>query len=258
MGIFTGEKIENVEGRTWFPNINYGWDNFLSNWFTSNPNDPTGSMTIFGADAFNPANDKSGAIATARDYLTIPKNATQQKAWNAWQPMDAGTMNLADYITNKSGPDPTINRYTQNTAQYGGVGGYGLDLMHNMAQYGAASQVPAQYLNNMAQFGGTGGAGNQAMAAALQYGSPSQAAGQYVNNMAQQGIASAGSGTPLQNLAYGGPSPAMSYLQPFMNMAGAAANYRPPSVPTRQLYRNDGSGAVRLSPPVGYNQPSPF
>lgn len=262
MGFFTGEEIKPVEGKPWFPDLNWGFSNFLSNWLTPDPNNPAGpdgrpNLTLYGASAFNPANDPSGAIATAMDYLRIPKNQNLQKAWDAWQPWDGGTQYLADYITNRSGADPTIKNWAQNTAQYGTMGGYGGELMHGMAQYGAGSQLPAQMLSNMYQYGGTGGYGNQGMSYAMQYGAPSQA-GQYAANMAQFGVSSEGAGRALANRAYGQQTPSMSYLQPFMGLASKAVNYASPSIPTRQLWRNDGSGAQRLAPPVGYNMAGPY
>jgi hypothetical protein len=130
--------------------------------------------------------------------------------YSNWQPWNAGTGYLANYVGGPQAgkPDPGMATAFSNMSQYGGIGGYPTQLMHNAAQYG-----------------GTGGPGNKAMSNLLQFGAPS-AAGQAVNNMAQYGV-SGSWGNPLLARATGGQSPAGQYLAPFL--AGASpyrANWR--------------------------------
>ena len=113
--------------------------------------------------------------------------------WNAWQPMDAGTQFLANYITNGWMANPQMYGNLQNTIQYGGPGGRATDLMSGIAQYG-----------------GTGGAGNNAMSMLLQYGAPSEA-GRGVANMAQYGVTGEW-GKPLVARAMGQPTASQNYL----------------------------------------------
>ena len=114
-----------------------------------------------------------------------------------WQPWDAGTQYMADYLYNKNPvgtPDPDLAK--------------------------------------MVQWGGTGGPGNQAMSLAMQYGAPSQA-GQYASNMAQFGVSSEGAGRPLQDLAYGRPTAAAAHLMPFLNQQRNP--YIPAPIPQRDV-----------------------
>lgn len=115
---------------------------------------------------------------------------------SSWQPMDAGTMFLANQLYN-GGPlsNPTA----------------------------ASSVNPA--LQSMMKSGGTGGPGNTYMNLAAQYGTPS-AAGQYEANMAQYGEASQGSGGAQAALA-SGSSPLNSFLLPYMQNASP---YKAPSI----------------------------
>lgn len=192
MGFFTGSMIDPRQVPQLFPDVTYGFGQFLSNLMYTNPQ---GGIQLYGANGFNP---ESGAAQMAKTHLTVPKNDRLQQAFGAWQPWDGGTQYLADYITNRSGPNQQAQGAFDNMMNYGVMGGYPGQLMHNMAQYG-----------------GTGGAGNRAMGNALQFGAPS-AAGQFANNMAQYGVASEQSGRPLANRAYGQQTPAMNYLAPFM------------------------------------------
>lgn len=68
-----------------------------------------------------------------------------------WQPWDAGTQYLADYLYNKNPigtPDPRLAQ----AMQWGGFGGPGHQSMNLLREYGAPSQA-GQYVANMAQFG---------------------------------------------------------------------------------------------------------
>lgn len=98
--------------------------------------------------------------------------------WGGWQP------NVSDRISGN------IN----NVYQQGGMQGWPLSLMHNMAQ-----------------FGGTGGPGNYGMSNLMQFGAAGQA------------------GAPMQQRAWGRPSPALSYLAPFMTMG--MHGYNSPTIP---------------------------
>lgn len=209
MGFFTGDMIDPRQIPPQFPDINYGFQRWMSDLMYTNPE---GRIGLFGANGFNP---DAGSAQMARTNLTVKPNDRLTGAWNAWQPWDGGMQYIADYLQNKIGPDPGISQAFGNMAQHGVVGGYPGQLMHNIAQYGGAAQAPTQAMSNMMQFGGTGGAGHRAMSSAMQFGAPS-AAGQFANNMAQFGVASEQSGRPLANRAYGQQSPAMNYLAPFM------------------------------------------
>lgn len=113
--------------------------------------------------------------------------------WKAWQPMDAGTMFLANSI---SGKNPLQQQFA-DTFQWGGVKGKPLDAMRNMTL-----------------FGGTGGPGNYAMSNLLQFGAASPA-GQWLNQGAQ------------------GYGPSFNYLAPFLAMGagGGGGAYHSPTIP---------------------------
>lgn len=115
------------------------------------------------------------------------------EVYNAWQPWDAGTQWLADYITNQTGVGET-SPFHQTIMDYGGFGGPG-----------------------------TGG-----MASALQFGAASPA-GQFMSNLAQFGVSDEGAGRPLSNLAYGNlDQTAGRFLEPFLT--GQAARYKAPDI----------------------------
>ncbi len=215
MGFFTSEQIDPVTSPSFDSYTTDAYKKFLGDYFynTTNANGEA-VRGIYPVKSFNP-ND---AQAQAAQSLVVNPNANLTKTWNAWQPWDGGTSYLANYITNGAGPSQGVSQAQNNLMQYGGVGGYPTDLMHQQAQQGGVG-YGADLMHNMAQFGGTGGPGNNAMSLAMQYGAPS-AAGQFASNMAQYGIASTGSGQPLANRAYGQSSPAMALLAPFMQNAG--------------------------------------
>ncbi len=215
MGFFTPTEIDQKTAGFFDPNTTAGYKQFLSDhFFTTTNGDGYTSSNLYGAKQFNP-NDPQALAAQA---MVVNPNANLQKAWNAWQPWDGGTQYMANDITNGAGPSQPISQAQNNLMQYGGVGGYPTDLMHQQAQQGGVG-YGADLMHNMAQFGGTGGPGNNAMSMAMQYGAPS-AAGQFASNMAQYGIASTGSGQPLANRAYGQSSPAMALLAPFLQNSG--------------------------------------
>lgn len=146
-----------------------------------------------------------GGLGT-QDILGMPlfpgMNPTLQNTFSSWQPWDAGTMFLANYLTRNQGqqgqPNPT--------------------------------------LAGLQQWGGTGGPGHQAMSNLMQFGAPS-AAGQGAANLNQFGVSSAASGQPLVDLAYGAPTGAAQYMIPFLTQT--ANRYRAPNVPQRQVQRKE-------------------
>jgi len=144
--------------------------------------------------------------AGTQDIMGMPlfpgMNPTLQNAFSNWQPWDAGTMFLANYLQ-------------QNAGQQG--------------------QVNPQ-LAQLMQWGGTGGPGHQAMSNMMQFGAPS-AAGQGAANLNQFGVSSAGSGQPLMDLAYGSPTGAAQYMIPFLTQT--ANRYKAPTVPQRETKRKE-------------------
>ncbi len=116
-----------------------------------------------------------------------------------WQPWNAGTGYLANYLGNGGGqPNAQIQGQMGNVAQYGGIGGYPTSLMTGAAQYG-----------------GTGGAGNKAMSNLLQFGAPS-AAGQGVKDMSQSGVSGSWGNQLLARANGSANSPAAQMLAPYM------------------------------------------
>lgn len=131
--------------------------------------------------------------------VQVGKNDRQAGAWNSWAPSDAGMNYLADFVARGAQMNSDIWAMAQNYNQYGVQGGFPGDLMHKQAQFGGGGEV-----------------GAPAMLAGMQYGKPSDAASKYVASMADYGVASE-AGRPLQNRAFGAPTAALSYLQPFMS-----------------------------------------
>ena len=160
--------------------------------------------------------DPRSAQAQEGAGVQVQKNDLQNGAWGSWKPSDAGTDFLAKYVAENAQMNPDIWAMAQNYNQYGVQGGYPGDLMHSMAQ-----------------FGGGGKVGTPAMTAGLQYGKPSDAAAKYVASMADYGVASE-AGRPLQNRAFGAPTAATSYLQPFMSRQ---RSYATPQFQQRQVQR---------------------
>lgn len=116
---------------------------------------------------------------------------TQGTDWTS-QMLSGGAFN--------SGQSP-FSTPQSNMQQYGGIGGYPLDLLHGMAQ-----------------FGGTGGPGNYGMSNLMQFGAAGQA-GQPLNNMAQSGV-SGSWGQPLM-AATQGLGAVNGLLQAYNNPTGA-------------------------------------
>ncbi len=137
--------------------------------------------------------------------------------WNNWQPWDAGTQFLANYLTNGWMADQNVGNKFNNIFQYGGPGGRATDLM-----------------NNMSQWGGTGGPGNNAMSLLMQYGAPSEA-GRPIANMAQYGV-SGSWGNPLVARAMGQPNASQNYLQQFLT----APAYKSPTLSAPVAKRGTG------------------
>lgn len=160
--------------------------------------------------------DPRSQMAQEGAGVQVGKNQRQAGAWGSWQPWDAGTSFLANYLTNNASFNPDLWAMTQNYNQYGTQGG-----------------APGQWMSQRAQFGGSGQTGAPAMHAALQYGKPSDAASQYMSGMADYGVASEGSGRPLANRAYGQQTAAAGYLQPFLNRG----SYQAPQIQQRQVTR---------------------
>lgn len=248
MGFFTGSTIQPVAAPPIFPGVADAFQKMMGNWLSVNSE---GYPMLVGADPF--LQDRAG-MDGIRASLYTPTNDRLAQARAAWAPWDAGTSYMASYLNGGAGADPSIGRHAANVMEYGNVGGFPGQAMNSMVQYGAAGQGPGQAMSSLAQWGGAyNSPGFGGMKSMLQYGAPSQA-GQFVSNMAQFGTPSA-AGQPMHNRAMGAPSAALSYLTPFMNRMPASMGSTP-SIPTRQLYRNDGRGPVRLAPGVGFNLPS--
>lgn len=118
--------------------------------------------------------------------------------WGNWQPWDAGTMFMANYLAQG---DPRMQR----TLQYGGAGNVGLGGLSSALQFGAPSQA-GQFASNMAQFGVA-----------------SPGSGDYLSNIAQFGAPTAS-------------SPASQLLLPIAK-GQAGPRYRAPSIPQRTVSR---------------------
>lgn len=131
-----------------------------------------------------------------------------QKAYGDWLFKELG-MGLPQY----PGQINTDLSKTMLPSVWGGWNPGGMpgqaQSFQNIYSQGGMSGYPLQLMHNMAQFGGTGGPGNYGMSNLMQFGAAGQA------------------GAPLQQLAFGRPNPAMSYLAPFL-MHGA---YKTPTIP---------------------------
>lgn len=192
----------------------------FSNWLFSNfYNTPQGGFGLFNLPtAISPEAAmlmgqqvpglQFGGVGGAgtQDIVGMPLfpgfNPMLQNTFANWQPWDAGTMFLADYLT-------------RNRAQ---------------------QQIGSPALKQLQQWGGTGGPGHHAMSSLMQFGAPS-AAGQGAANLNQFGVSSAASGQPLVDLAYGRPTNAAAYMLPFLT--GGAARYKAPDVPARSTKRKE-------------------
>lgn len=117
------------------------------------------------------------------------------EVWQSWQPWDAGTQFLANFLTQPRQDQALMDLFLQTQSQGGPTG------------------RPTSLMNNMTQWGGTGGPGNQALSYLMQFGAPSQA-GQYAANMAQFGVPSMGAGGALAKRAGKG---AEEWLGPFLS-----------------------------------------
>lgn len=247
MGFFTSDPVDPKQAPNMFPFSTEAWGAFLGGIYQPEYG-PDGKMIgaqLGGAPSF--IHDRPGVDAI-RQSLSTPTNPLLQGARQNWQPWDAGTQFLAQYLGGGAGASPQIQGYGNNVMQYGGPGGYPTDLMSSMSQFGGGSAPLTQRMANVADYGVTraGAPGGGGMSMALQYGAPSQA-GQYASNMAQFGVSGA-AGQPMHQRAMGGPTAAMSYLQPFLNMMPQPQMQ--PQIQTRQL----GRLGQRLSPPIGFGQ----
>lgn len=183
-----GDLIKPVATEPIWPWMQEPFGDWLFGGFHKDPE--TGHYSFSGVDAYQ------GQLSPDIGQTRLPE------VWNSWQPMDAGTMNLGDYVVNNGGG---IGRNSPIT-------------------------------NQLMQWGGTGGVGNNAMSLMMQYGTPSQA-GQFVNNMAQQGMSSQGAGGNLAALAAGQPVGAAQYLLPFLTGQQGRNSYQAPMIQPRQLQR---------------------
>lgn len=158
-------------------------------------------QALFGA-GMSANGDGFGQLNGLNPYLNQLNPDTSKTMLPAvqqsWQPWNAGTMYMADWLGKGGGKVSQQDQTARsNIQQYGGIGGWPTELMHNQAQ-----------------FGGTGGPGHQAQSNLMQFGVPS-AAGQPMADIARSG----GSGTwgsALQQMASGGNNPAAQYLLPFL------------------------------------------
>lgn len=105
-------------------------------------------MEPFGGSGQGPGLDMIGGLSPDLNSTILPN------VFNNWQPWDAGTQYISDYLYNQ-------NEYGQRSPE----------------------------LQQVQQYGGFGGPGHSGMVSALQYGAPSEA-GRGVANLAEFGVTS--------------------------------------------------------------------
>lgn len=202
-------QINPVAAPNFYPEMSAAFSNWLGGAVVPNG---SGGYSMPPVSPFDPRSP----MAQEGAGVQVAKNDLQNGAWGSWRPTDNGTDFLAKYVAENAKMNPDIWAMAQNYNQYGVQGGYPGDLMHSQAQFGGAGQV-----------------GAPAMVSAMQYGKPADAASKYVASMADYGVASE-AGRPLQNRAFGAPTAALSYLQPFMNRQ---RSYAAPQFQQRQVQR---------------------
>lgn len=95
-------------------------------------------------------------------------NTILPRVYDAWQPMDAGTMHLANFLTN--GPIGQEDPRARHVMEWGGFGGPGHDAMVSAAQFGVPSEAAGRPLANLSQFGVANSGPGQYLANLAQYG----------------------------------------------------------------------------------------
>lgn len=139
---------------TW-PHLQDNFGQYLSNYI-----DPT-TGAYYGHQAYPGANAPAGSgaqegpgIENIGQMSPDINNTLLPSVYDNWQPWDAGTQYLADFLYNKNPmgqEDPRVRQMMES----GGFGGPGHSGMAMALEYGAPSDA-GQYLGNLAQFGVTG------------------------------------------------------------------------------------------------------
>ena len=143
---------------TQFPSLTSDFMDWLSSQIYQKPeggNDMMGFQAFQGLNggaqgygsAQGPGTDIIGQMSPDINSTILPN------VYGNWQPWDAGTQYIADFLYNKNPvgqEDPRANQ----VMTWGGFGGPGHSGMVSALQYGAPSEA-GQYLSNLAQFGVT-------------------------------------------------------------------------------------------------------
>jgi hypothetical protein len=153
-----------------------------------------------------PSPAQIGALSPDINSTILPN------VYNSWQPMDAGTMYLANFLYGGGNPlgtpDPGLqsqiagllggpgSEAMKNAAAWG-VPNANVPYMNNMAQYGIASPGSGNYLDNLSKYGITG-PGMWPIQSAGQFGATGSETLDPMRMMQNQGV-SGGSGQGLLN-----------------------------------------------------------
>lgn len=144
-----------VELEPMYPKIQEAFGQFLSNYIDPGNGGFYGPQAFPGKDAPWPYGSQEGPGVDAIGQLSPDINSTiLPNVYANWQPWDAGTQYLADFLYNKN-PIGQEDSRSRQIMDYGGFGGPGHSGMAMALEYGAPSQA-GQYLGNLAQFGVTG------------------------------------------------------------------------------------------------------
>ncbi len=141
--------------------------------------------------------------------LNVPLSSTiLPQVWDSFD-KNKGIDWMKQMIENGGIQNPA-GSFMDNIFNLGGIGGAPTERMNNLAQTGLLPGLMGQELQNQIMYGRTSGPG-----------------GDFMSNMANSGIASIGSGGPLQAMAYGQPSAASQFLAQYLQ----APQYAPAPVP---------------------------
>jgi len=138
-----------------YPFLQENFGQYLSNYI-----DPA-TGAYYGHQAFPGAGGPAGSgsqegpgTETIGQMSPDVNNTILPNVYQNWQPWDAGTQYLADFLYNQN-PVGQEDPRARQLMDYGGFGGPGHSGVQTALQYGAPSEA-GQYLGNLAQFGVTG------------------------------------------------------------------------------------------------------
>lgn len=144
-----------IELEPTYPELQAAFGHFLTNYIDLTNGSFYGHQAFPGMNAPWPGGSQEGPGVMDIGQMSPDINSTiLPNVYNSWQPWDAGTQYISDFLYNKNPlgqEDPRVRQ----VMDYGGFGGPGHTGMSMALEYGAPSQA-GQYLGNLAQFGVTG------------------------------------------------------------------------------------------------------